>query len=59
MGVCRNFSRRGKSTYWLSFSGCWQCSANRRIHTNVQCYGNSCIHCFPCKKLYTEQMFVL
>ena len=25
----------------------------------VQCHGNSCIHGFPCKKLYTEQMFVL
>ena len=25
---------------------------------NVQCYGNSCIQCFPYKKSYSEQMFV-
>jgi len=26
---------------------------------NIQCYGNNCKQCFPCKKLYTEQRFVL
>jgi len=61
MGVRRNFSRGGaKSTFWLSFSGCWRCNANGRTRNaspflhhkeNVQCYGNSCIQCFPSKKI--------
>jgi len=32
------------------FSGCWRRNAYGHIHKNVQCYGKSCIQCFPCKK---------
>jgi len=49
MSVRRNFSRGAKSTFCLSFSDCWRCNANGHIKKgNVQCYGNSCIQCFPC-----------
>jgi len=45
------FAGGAKSTFCLSFSVCWQCNANGRTQKeNVQCCGNSCIQCFPCKK---------
>jgi len=53
MGVRRNFSGGGKVDIFLSMQCKWTYTKN------VQCYGNSCIHGFPCKKLYAEQMFVL
>jgi len=58
MGVRRNFSRGGQSRH---FAYLFQAvgNANGRIQKNVQRYGSGCIHGFPCKKLYTEQMFVL
>jgi len=46
------FPEGAKSTFCLSFSGCWRCNANGRIQKiNVQCCDNSCIQCFPCKKI--------
>jgi len=55
-----NFPGGAKSTFRLSFSACWRCNANRRTQNessflhhkeNAQCYGNSCIQCFPSKKI--------
>jgi len=54
MGVCRNFSKREKSTFCLSFSGFWRCNASGRTQNallflhhkeNAQCYGNGCKQC--------------
>ena len=68
MGVRRNFSRGwGKSTFCLSSSGCWRCSANRHSQNaslflynkaNAHCYCNTCMQWFPSEKIYTKQMFV-
>jgi len=50
MDVRRNFSGGGKSTFRLSFSGCWPCNANGRSQNalpiqhhkeNAPCYGNN------------------
>jgi len=51
MGVRRNFSRGSKANILLIFL--WLLTMQRKptyTKNNVQCYGNSCIQCFPCKK---------
>jgi len=54
------FPGGAKSTFCLPSSGCWRCNANgctqnasSFLHhkANAHCYGNSCIQCFPSKKL--------
>jgi len=51
MGVRKNFSRGGKSTFCLSFSVCWRCNPNGRTQKIVQFHGNSHVQCFPYKKI--------
>ena len=50
-GVSRNFSKGGKSTFAYLFLVVGD-ATQIDVHTkeNVQCYDNSCIQCFPCKK---------
>jgi len=52
MGVRRNFSRGGaKSTFSYLFQvvgDATQMDVYKK--ENVQCYGNSCMQCFSCKK---------
>jgi len=52
MGVRRNFSRGGQSRHFaylfLVVGDVTQMDVSKK--ENVQCYGNSCIQCFPCKK---------
>jgi len=52
MGVRRNFSRGGQSRHFayvfVVVDDATQIDVYKR--ENVQCYGNSCIQFFPCKK---------
>jgi len=52
MGVRRNFSRGGQSRHFaylfLVVGDVTQIDVDKK--ENVQCYGNSCIQCFPGKK---------
>jgi len=51
MGVRRNFSRGGQSRHFVSLFQCVSDATQMDVHKkNVQCYGNSSIQCFPCKK---------
>ena len=54
------FQGEAKSTFCLPSSGCWRCDANghtqnaslfRHHKANAHCYGNSCMQCFPSKKI--------
>ena len=59
MGVRRHFAGGGKVDILLTFFRLQAMQCKWTYTKNVQCYGNSCIHGFPCNKLYTEKMFVL
>ena len=57
------FQVGAKSIFSSSSSGCWRCNANGRTQNaslfshhkaNAHCYGNSCIQCFPSKKILHE-----
>ena len=52
MGVRRNFSRGGQSRHFTCLFQVVGDAAQMDVHKkeNVQCYGISCIQCFPCKK---------
>jgi len=53
MGVRKNFSRVRQSrhfAYLFQFVG-EATQMDEHKQENVQCYGNSCIQCFPCKKI--------
>jgi len=52
MGVRRNFSRGGQSRHFAYVIVVVDDAAQIDLYKkeNVQCYGNSCIQCFPCEK---------
>jgi len=55
MGVCRNFSRRGQIDILLIYifrvvGDATQMDVGLYKKDNVECYGNSSMQCFPCKK---------
>jgi len=51
MSVRINFSRGGKVDILLIFFRLLSMQCKWTYTKNVQCYGNSCIDGFPCKKL--------
>jgi len=52
MGVRRNFPRGGQSRHFAYLVVVVDDATQIYVYKkeNVQCYGNSCIQCFPCKK---------